>query len=90
MNFKQKMVLWIGVIAIVWMGIVPPWQAVSKFPESNIKRVQAIGHNPIFEPPSQHGAGVTIDLTRLLIQWAITVLITAAWIYSIKPERPKK
>jgi hypothetical protein len=71
-NSKQLSVLWIGVGFIVLMGLIPPWQYQSSNPA---------GYGLMFSPPP----GVhSVDITRLLIQWALVAIVSGALILSLK------
>jgi hypothetical protein len=91
MNGLQKAVLGIGVAAIALMGIFPPWSFTydqhrggGNFAHST----KPAGYAPIYEPPKSPAYDrnesyfytVSIDVPRLLIQWAIAAVITGGLI----------
>ncbi len=64
MNRKQRRAIWVGVVLIVLMGLLPPWQRVY----GRDGRVSA-SYSLLFDPPEN----AVIDTTRLLIQWFLVV-----------------
>lgn len=78
MNERQKKNLWLGVMAVVAMGIYPPWR------ESGSSEAP-LSFAPIFDPPtlleSQVSKGITkvdIDFSRLGIEFFLGCLFTGA------------
>jgi hypothetical protein len=72
-SFRQKIVLWSGVLLVVGTGVCPPW--ITRFgPAGNFKR--PLGCHWLFLPPQ--APNVDVDLSRLLIQWAMIGLVTAS------------
>ena len=84
MNKTQKRVISLGLIVIVAMVIVPPWEKVLVDVgegESRISVKPSRGYAPIFSPPTptvaeKVGLGkVQIDKSRLLMQCAVVVVV---------------
>ena len=69
-----------GVVAFILSGLFPPWIATFSPPSGQQAQTPA-GYHLIFDPPPEirknRFAGVQIDRTRLLIQWAIIGAIVA-------------
>lgn len=79
MNTKQKIALWLGIVAFVLMGLFPPWN----YPGSvlGVKIQIDKGYKAIFAPPTGKGEegkmfGASIDINRLCVQWAMIAVIT--------------
>jgi len=89
MNFKQKIVLWIGIAIIVGMGLFPPWKVETgkerifsgkKYTPSFIV---SSGYHFLFNPPSRAKG---IDVGRLFVQIGLVAIITGGVILTIKKE----
>ena len=76
LNREQLASLWVGIIGISLMGLMPPWREATGNGNPLI-------YAPISQPPiSLSGLGVTIDYSRLSVQWLIAVFITGGLIAS--------
>jgi hypothetical protein len=73
MSPRQKVVLWVGVLLMAVMGVCPPWACVGA---GGIRR--AIGYHLLFLPPEGACFAATVDGSRLLIQWAMLLVVGAA------------
>ncbi|MCK5708093.1 MAG: hypothetical protein KAI43_10610 [Candidatus Aureabacteria bacterium] len=94
MNFKQKIVLWIGIAIIVGMGIFPPWK-VERGKKSNMfnevfnddkytpSLIISNGYHFLFNPPSRAKG---IDVGRLFVQIGLVTIITGGLLLTIKKE----
>jgi len=80
MNWKQKICLWIGIVAIVAMGIFPP---VSIF-EAGRYAERDIEYRFLLNT----GGGL-VALSNLLLQWAVVAVGTGYLIYTLKDKKPK-
>jgi hypothetical protein len=78
LNSRQLASLWGGILVIAIMGIVPPWREGSG-------AGNPLPYAPIFNPPSLAAAsGVTVDYSRLSVQWLITLVITGGLLASFQ------
>ena len=90
MNWKQKLVLMLGIAIFVIMGIYPPW--VLRF-GSNAYPQTAVGpYAPITEYTefSDRNRGTYlkyIDLYRLGVQWIMVVVVTGGLIVVLKDKK---
>jgi len=94
MNKKQLTVLWIGIAAIVLMGIFPPWQVMEG-------GRGAFGYCFILRPPgSSQSTSIArfwrwrvclgrLDTSCLFIQWAMVAMITGGLIITLKDKKRK-
>jgi len=65
LNAIQRVIILVGVAVFVLMGLLPPWTYGGVVPA---------GYRFIASPPKTEGFwGVKIDMSRLLIQWAVTI-----------------
>jgi hypothetical protein len=94
MNFKQQTAVRIGLVAIVLVGIFPPWRGTSNSAPGR-GEVPA-GYAPVFLPPEyvkfkgDSGGYPTdphIDLSLLLTQWVLVAALTGL-IVSFLHDRP--
>jgi len=76
----QRGIILAGITVIVLMGLFPPWTYTFKSPRTYSE--EPAGYGFIASPPSiradDHGYrqrwhGIKIDLSRLLVQWAVTI-----------------
>ncbi len=77
LNENQKLFLWVGILAIVAMGIYPPWKFVNETPTSF-----AFLYAP---PPGQ----VKLDYSRLLVEWCLAGFVTAGLIATAQTATAK-
>ena len=76
-NSKQKTILIIGIVIILLMGAILPWNYTYK--SSSTYREIPAGYYFIFiSPPTRRAHGIKIDISRLAIQWIITIAATTA------------
>jgi len=97
MNKKQLISLWIGIIAIVLMGLFPPWM----IGYSNKGLYCTTGtYHYILDPLGilddleenqipQMEIARRIDLHQLVVQWVIVSAITGGLIVTFKDKKPK-
>ena len=81
MTEKQKKVIIVGIIIIMFMGLFPPWAYFLKTEKGELK--SPVGYGLIFSPPKYAGgtARVNIDISRLIIQWVVVSSeIVAVWL----------
>ena len=75
-----KKIIGFAVIVFVLTGLFPPWITTFNPPGGQMAQTPA-GYHLIFDPPpatrKNKFAGVQIDSTRLLVQWAIIGAILA-------------
>ena len=76
LNAIQRRIILVGILMIILMGLFPPWKYT--FQSSISHSEEPAGYRFIASPPSRRVSnsmhGVKIDATRLLIQWAMTIL----------------
>lgn len=92
MNRAQKAALVIGVGAIALMGIFPPWNLTFDYHSEGGRgshSAKPAGYAPIYHPPKPPEAvypvyTVSVDLSRLLIQWAIVAAVTGGLILILR------
>jgi hypothetical protein len=82
MNTKQKVILWIGIIAFVLMGIFPPWMITG-----NEQVCLSMGYSFILNPPNKV---CRMDASHLCIQWVMVAVITAGLVITFKDKRLKE
>ncbi len=91
MNKNQKIVIMIGLIVIVLMGVVPPWVHTVSLLGSQTK--YSAGYSPIISAPSrQYDApayGVSLDISRLLMQWALVGMVAGGLVLILKDKDEK-
>ena len=78
MNRKQIIVLWIGIAAIVFMGIVPPWVV------SIQGAIEQRGYGFILIPPEKY---CHINTSRLYVQWIMVAVATGGFIVTFKDKK---
>ena len=76
-NSKQKTILIIGIVVILLMGAILPWNYTYKS-SSTYRETPAGYYFIIFSPPTRRGHGIKIDVSRLIIQWITTIAATSA------------
>ena len=87
----QIVILWVGTGLIVLMGLLPPWILV-RHPEAQLYNParERVGYYWVFNPPEPrdfrrgHRGSCHVNIAYLLIQWAITVSVAGAVIYTIR------
>lgn len=98
MNRKQGFFLGAAIFVIVLMGLFPPW--IHTFNYQGIYSEEPGGYAFIFDPPaasSKWGTyhhGLRLDVSRLLLQWAIVGIAVAGLVWVLKrttdqTDRPK-
>lgn len=79
-NSKQKTILIIGIVVILLMGTILPWNYTYK--SSSTYSEAPAGYYFITSPPPRRmksfSHGIKIDVSRLIIQWIITIAATSA------------
>ena len=81
-NSTQKMVFLIGIIAIAWMGMYPPWK------EAGPKGLPR-DYGAIYAPPkvSDPEKGLEIDFARLLLQIGVAAILTGGLITASSTQK---
>ena len=87
MNKKQLIVMWIGIIAIVLMGLVPPW-----FFKPYKINTRAVDHSESFYKfitprPLKGKLLADIDFSLLCVQWVIVAAITGGLVVTFADLR---
>jgi len=78
MNLIQKLILLLGIGAIVLMGIYPPWIV-----ELSTGQHSAARYALITKPASL----TTIDAKRLVVQWAMIAIVTGGLLVIFKDSK---
>lgn len=96
MNTKQRKFLWVGLIVFLLSGIFPPWVQVFNDGRTYCEKDQ--GYSFLMNPPEVRFDSATyamwykmqfsmkIDITRLVIQWIIILVLFSGIIISLKQK----
>lgn len=104
LNKNQKIVCWVALGIIVFMGLFPPW--ISAYHVTNPKthwpgfiEEDAAGYHFIFVPPTKIGnvdeAGnwttysFHLDYGRLFLQWILIVAVSGALLFLFREPQKK-
>jgi hypothetical protein len=83
MNAKQRSAVQVGIAVAVLMGIFPPWTDSFRFEQ--VISQGAAGYSFILDPPkAEYFHTITIDLSRLLVQWVVVALAVACGFLSLR------
>lgn len=92
MNCKQLVVLWVGIIAIVLMGLFPPW--CYPINVNGLRSRKNAGYHCIFDPPMGKGKtdlaelmGASIDFHRLTVLWIMASAVTGGLVVTLKGKK---
>lgn len=90
LNLNQRRVLVVGIIAIIVMGVFPPWTYTFKY-QSMYREVPA-GYSLIVNPPTPEKGygliqGCKLDISRLLIQWFIVGASTGVGLFLLSKKK---
>jgi hypothetical protein len=97
MNKNQKKVIIVGLVLIVLMGLFPPWIHTFNVKAVNIERAGNYGF--MFSPPppernlsflNEKLWGVRLDVSRLLIQWILVVVIVCGLVVLLKKDNVRE
>jgi hypothetical protein len=80
LNRNQLSCLWFGVLLIIAMGLVPPWREATG--ARNLLDYAVI----FMPPPSTLTSGVTIDFSRLVVEWILALVLTGGLIATFQSE----
>jgi len=73
MNKMQKRIVVVGSLAVILMGLIPPWSYTFNY--KSVQRTKPAGYALIIAPPSPErkhvAAGVELDIKRLFVQWVV-------------------
>ena len=79
LNSTQRTIIMFGIAVIVLMGIYPPWTYTFKYKTTYSE--EPAGYGFIASPPSTRKSsllhGIKIDMSRLLVQWAVAVVASS-------------
>lgn len=86
LNNKQRIILIIGVLLFALMGLFPPWINTLY---GEIHQVLPAGYAFIASPPNPKflDGGVSLDISRLVVQWFILIVVTGFGLVVTKTER---
>jgi hypothetical protein len=73
MDARQRTIIWVATLMVVGMGLFPPWVCTGTRGVS-----AATGYHWIFSSPRSECLVSGVDGQRLLIQWAMIVVLTCA------------
>jgi hypothetical protein len=95
MDKRQKLVVWVALALIVWMGLYPPW--VQSFQRGDGRWGPTAGsYGWIFDPPGpppRVSEGYfrdwrfwtnRIDTPRLAIQWLMVSMVAAGLVWTLR------
>ena len=93
-NEKQKKLIIIGVVVIIFMGLFPPWTYTFKGGlRGTAYSREPAGYGFILDPPEKQSNqvfyGIELDTTRLFVQFVTVLLATALGVFltaTIKKE----
>jgi hypothetical protein len=84
----QRMILSLAVLAIVAMGLYPPWTS-TYYPTQGTPIQTFAGYHPVYSPPPRRGpTGIRINYERLLVQWTGVIIVTGGVLWLFQPARP--
>lgn len=93
MNTKQKIALWLGTIIVTTMLLCPPWVTAvfplyTELPHAGAPPAVKLGYvyRPVF---GDYDCGFLVDRSRLAIQVAVMVVLTAVAVVILGRYRPK-
>ncbi|MBI4027691.1 MAG: hypothetical protein HY360_22075 [Verrucomicrobia bacterium] len=93
MNKKQKIVIRLAVLIAALLGLFPPWVQTYHHVQVGYSRVPT-RYAFIGTPPSPQSGGpyygVQVDLTRLLLQWFVVVLIAGGLACTLRDDSKKE
>lgn len=85
LNDRQKKNLWLGIFALLVIGMCPPWKEFGR-------QEKALGFVPIWQPPqpAADASRVDIDFSRLGVEMVLAVCITGGLVASAagRPQGP--
>lgn len=78
-NWKQLVVLWIGVLIVVAMVLFPPWCMDNR----------PAGYRPIWlrVKPSRNALPLAVDATRLSFQIVATGIVVSAAMFTLRSKK---
>lgn len=93
MNRKQRICVWTGVVAIVLMGIYPPWMDAIVIDDSldgNVVIKRDLGYHHITRPIWKRHIGARVNTGRLCVQWFAVTFVTGGLIAAFAEKKDKK
>ncbi len=100
MNALQRLVLLLGVVAVVGMGIYPPWiyttEAAARTGGESIRGLESAGYFFITQPPAPKPGrllleqkGVRLDTARLAVQESIAIVAVIMGVFLFASPRSR-
>ncbi len=80
MNAKQKTVIGIALVAVVAMGLYPPWRFCG------LQYGWLL--SPLEAPEKCFDSTFELATDRLYLQWAMVILLAAGLVYGFKQREP--
>src|SRR5215475_8469189 len=86
MTTRERKILIVGALAIVVLGLFPPWREKADIPYK-LHFEKSLGYHFIASPPTSSLVGaprfshlkdqttIQVDLSRLMIQWIVTGIV---------------
>ena len=98
MNALQRLVLLVGIVAVVGMGTYPPWRETwehaSGYPGvTTVRNSWPAGYSLITQPPSPvhyKQGGLQMDATKLAVQEAIAVIATGMGVLLVSSRKSNR
>ena len=85
MENRRKIIISIALVVIILMGLFPPW--VEKLKTKDLQLERPLGYGFISSPPeTDHPYSLSIDFSRLFLQWAVVILVTGLCIFLSKKK----
>ncbi len=82
----QRKIISIALIIIILVGVFPPWKQSIRTPQLQLEK--PLGYGFIFHPPrlsdDYYAYSVSIDFSRLFLQWVVVILVAGLFIFIIK------
>ena len=87
MNWKQKLVLWLGIIVFVGMALYPPAYVQQHYETSTgaASYKQVTQYTWLFDI-----SGQKMNYDRLFLQWAVVFAVTIGGLHTLKDHTPAK
>lgn len=90
LNLKQKIVIIVGIVAIVIMGMFPPW--IYTYKDKSTYSMGPAGYSFIAIPPKSRlysGYGVKLDIPRIVVQWVAVFVSTGLVVFLLWGKKNK-
>lgn len=86
MNKKQKIVLWLGIIAFVFVSLFPPVIIEGLGPIRGIREYER-GFGCLLDPLVNPFLKETIDFPLLAVEWIVIAVVTGGFLITFKDTK---